>query len=70
MFKYKRERIYICTVTEAKMAAVVNDIAMVQIKGLAAKTNFDYTMNEFIAILSLPNMIQVCKKSREQWKMI
>ena len=57
MFKYNRERIYICTVTKLEMAAMVYDIAMVQIEGLAAKTNFDYTVNEFIAILYQPNII-------------
>jgi hypothetical protein len=43
MFKYNKARYYLCSLKDIQEAALVYDIVMVQIKGMNAKTNFDYS---------------------------
>ena len=66
MFKYHSERYYLCSLQDLEQAAVVYDIAMIQIKGMVAKTNFDYNKMQLLAILLESSLIHLCKQSRKQ----
>jgi len=51
MFKYNKRRIYLCVQDDLEQAALVHDIANLQIKGLEAKTNFNYSKLQLVSML-------------------
>ena len=51
MFKYNQKRIYLCVQDDLEQAALVHDIANLQIKGLEAKTNFTYNKLQLCSML-------------------
>ena len=58
---------YFGTVDNIFKAAILYDIVSIQSKGLKAKTNYDYTRNELIALMSLESLIHI-KRAIQQKK--
>ena len=52
-------KVYFGTVDNIFKAAILYDIISVQSKGLTAKTNFFYTRNELIALMSLESLMHI-----------
>ena len=50
---------YLATVDNILYAAILYDILTIQTKGLKAKSNFNYTKAELLAILSMDNLLKV-----------
>jgi hypothetical protein len=44
-------------------AAFLYDAIIVQLSGLSAKTNFDYNKAQVLSLLSMPNMVQLCRST-------
>ena len=51
MFKYNNLRVYVCTLSSEEMAGRIYDIALIQLKGMQAKTNFPHSKAEILAML-------------------
>lgn len=62
IFKYQKKRVYLCSLEDISMAAEVFDLAMLQIKGLQAKTNMNYNQFQILSLLFQPNLIDFCKE--------
>jgi len=60
------ERVYLCTTNDPQTAALLYDIAVVQIKGMRAKVNFKYTKLELLAILFTPSLIELKNKRQNK----
>jgi hypothetical protein len=45
-----RKQLFIATVDNKEMAAIIHDIISIQSNGLGVKTNFSYSMHDLIAI--------------------
>ena len=54
MYMVGGRQFYVATVPNVDMAATFHDINEVQMRGLAARTNFSYSVLEFLAIMSIP----------------
>jgi hypothetical protein len=52
-------KIYLGTVDNILKAALLYDIYCIQVKGLKAKTNFNYTKRELNAVMQLPSLMQI-----------
>ena len=50
---------YLGTVDNILKAALLYDIYCIQVKGLKAKTNFNYTKRELNAIMQLPSLMYI-----------
>jgi len=50
-------KIYLGTVDNIMVAAILYDIVTIQNKGIKARTNFYYTKKEVIAVLFLKNLL-------------
>lgn len=53
------QKVYFGTVDNIFKAAVLYDIVSIQSKGLKAKTNFFYSRNELIALMSLESLMHI-----------
>jgi hypothetical protein len=52
-------KIYLGTVDNIIKAAILYDIYCIQMKGLKAKTNFNYSKRELNAVMQLPSLVEV-----------
>ena len=52
-------KIYLGTVDNIIKAAILYDIYCIQVKGLKAKTNFNYSKRELNAVLRLPSFMTI-----------
>ena len=52
-------KIYLGTVDNIIKAAILYDIYCIQVKGLKAKTNFNYSKRELNAVLRLPSFMAI-----------
>ena len=52
-------KIYLGTVDNILKAALLYDIYCIQVKGLKAKTNFNYTKRELNSVMQLPSMMHI-----------
>ena len=52
------KKTYLCTTYQAAKAGYLYDIAIIQCKGLKAKTNFDYTKEQVLSFLLERNVIK------------
>ena len=52
-------KIYLGTVDNIAKAAILYDIYCIQMKGIKAKTNFNYTKRELNAVMQLPSLVHV-----------
>lgn len=68
-FKYHNELVYLGFVPDLHMAATVYDLVQIQIKGIGARTNYDYNKAQVVSILFLPNLVEICKscQSKQHW---
>lgn len=49
---------FIMTVDDMDMAAIVNDIVLIQSNGLKVKTNFNYRYRDLLAIMILGSILE------------
>lgn len=54
-----RKQLFIATVDDKEMAAMIHDIISIQNNGLNVKTNFSYTMLDLIAISMVGSILDV-----------
>jgi hypothetical protein len=50
-------KVYLGTVDNILKAAILYDMYNIQVKGIKAKTNFNYTKKELNAIIQLPSLM-------------
>ena len=50
---------YLATVDNILYAAILYDMLSIQTKGVKAKTNFNYTKKELLALLSMDSLLWV-----------
>ena len=55
---------YLCSTNEANKAAYLYDITIIQIKGIKAKTNFEYTKLQILCILLEKNILKLKKMQK------
>lgn len=55
MIMIDQKIIYLGTFKDATLAAKMYDVALIQARGLEAKTNFNYTKHELLAMLFEPS---------------
>lgn len=60
-FKYDKQIVYLGSTNDLYRAITVYDMVQIQLKGLQARTNFDYNKSQVIGILWQPNLMALCK---------
>lgn len=53
---------YICSVNDMEIAALINDMVSLQIKGKEAKTNFNIRGKHVWALLQMQNLLHLLQK--------
>ena len=65
-FKHKTSFMYFGSYYDMYRAAFLYDAIIVQLSGLKAKTNFDYNKAQVLSLLSLPDMVQLCRSTNSE----
>lgn len=50
---------FIATVDNMAMAALIHDVISIQCNGMNVKTNFNYTKIDLVAIMCLPQLLDI-----------
>ena len=50
---------YLATVDSIERAAVLSDLLTIQNRGVKARTNYNYTKRELLALFSMDSLLQV-----------
>lgn len=59
IFKYKGKMVYLGSYLDLGTAVLVYDMVTIQLKGIAAKTNYDYNKAQVMSMLLQPCLITV-----------
>ena len=55
------KKIYLCQLENQELGAKLYDMAMIQNRGLNARTNFDYNKAQLLAIITNKNIVDINK---------
>lgn len=66
----ERRQQFIATVDNKELAALIHDIVQMQNNGLMVKTNFNYTVRDLLALMSMRSLLdvrQIVYQQEQQW---